>query len=174
MGVFSKLKDLVGIEEIDDDEITEEEVKQAEAKLERKTVEPRQPYSSTYRDIKDTKENKETKDSKEHKVMPMTRVSERTGAMKLIVIEPAGFEDCSKLVDDLKAKKPVIINLVNLEPTVARKIFDFLSGATYALNGNVQKIADSIFVFAPESVDIAANVEHKSLEIGTNSKNIWR
>lgn len=173
MGVFNKLKDLVGIEEIEDDEITEEEVKQAEAKLERKTVEPRTSYNNSYRE-NNMKEIKSIKDSTDHKVMPIQRTSERTGAFKMVVIEPAGFEDCSRLVDDLKARKPVIINLVNLEPTVARKIFDFLSGATYALNGNVQKIADSIFVFAPENVDIAANVEQKNLDFSAGAKNMWR
>ena len=64
-------------------------------------------------------------------------------------------------MDSLKAKKPVIINLENLETDTARKIFDFLSGATYALNGNVQKVANNIFVFAPENVVIAADGEHK-------------
>ena len=81
----------------------------------------------------------------------------RTGSnsLKLILIEPKGFEDCSKLVDSLKARKPIIINLENLERDIARKIFDFLNGATYALNGNVQKIANNIFIFTPENVDVA-------------------
>jgi len=60
-----------------------------------------------------------------------------------------------KLVDSLKSRKPVIINLENIENDTARKIFDFLSGGTYALNGNVQKIAQNIFVFLPENVDVA-------------------
>ena len=55
----------------------------------------------------------------------------------------------------MKGRRPVIINLEKLETEVARKIFDFLSGATYALNGNVQKVANNIFIFAPENVDIA-------------------
>jgi cell division inhibitor SepF len=78
-----------------------------------------------------------------------------TGAFKLVLIEPKSFDECPKLVDSLKSHKPIIINLERLDTAEARKIFDFLNGATYALNGNVQKIANNIFVFAPENVDIA-------------------
>ena len=67
-----------------------------------------------------------------------------------------------KLVDSLKAKKPVIINLEKIETDTARKIFDFLSGATYALNGNVQKVANNIFIFAPENVDVAAYIDQQA------------
>lgn len=84
-----------------------------------------------------------------------------TGTFKMVVIEPKGFEECPKLVDNLKGRRPVIINLEKIETETARKIFDFLSGATYALNGNVQKVAANIFIFAPESVDIAANQEER-------------
>ncbi|MGN0711108.1 MAG: cell division protein SepF, partial [Anaerovoracaceae bacterium] len=88
--------------------------------------------------------------------------------------EPKSFDECPKLVDNLKLKKPIIINLEKIESDTARKIFDFLSGATYALNGNVQKVANNIFVFAPENVDIAANVEHKGIEFGNTNKSPWR
>ena len=81
--------------------------------------------------------------------------SRTTNPFKLVVIEPEGFEECPKLVDSLKTRKPIIINLEKIESETARKIFDFLSGATYALNGNVQKVANNIFVFAPENVDIS-------------------
>ena len=79
--------------------------------------------------------------------------------MKLIVNEPATFEDCSKIADNLKNRKPVIINLEKLETETAKRIFDFVSGATYALDGSVQKVANNIFVFAPDNVDISSNIE---------------
>ncbi|QHI74005.1 cell division protein SepF [Aminipila terrae] len=102
---------------------------------------------------------------------PMTA---NTVPFKMVVIEPKGFDECPKLVDNLKAKKPIIINLEKIESDTARKIFDFLSGATYAVNGNVQKIANNIFVFAPENVDISANVDHKGIDFSGNVKSPWR
>ena len=160
MGVFDKFKDLVGIEEVDDDDITEEEIQAAAAKLERKTIDPKPAHTAV---------------KPEAKVTPLSTrtVSDKTGAFKLVVIEPKSFDECPKLVDNLKSRKPVIINLEKMETDTARKIFDFLSGATYALNGNVQKIANNIFVFAPENVDIAASVEHKGIDFGGNQKSIW-
>jgi len=162
MGVFDKLKDLVGIEEIDDDEITEEEIQAAAAKLERKTVDTKSSYQPTPA----RSEMKERKPQAAPAARPSVTVSDRTGSFKLVVIEPKGFDECPKLVDNLKSRKPVIINLEKIESDTARKIFDFLSGATYALNGNVQKVANNIFVFAPENVDIAASVEHKGIDFG--------
>jgi cell division inhibitor SepF len=98
-----------------------------------------------------------------------------TQRFKIVVIEPHSFEDCPKLVDSLKARKPVIINLERIETDGARKIFDFLSGATYALAGNVQKISNNIFVFLPENVDVSTNTEHKgSITFGAEDGNPWR
>ena len=55
----------------------------------------------------------------------------------------------------------------------AKKIFDFLSGATYALSGNVQKVASNIFIFAPENVDINSSVEHKGFDFNQPQKKKW-
>ncbi len=174
MGFFGKMKDLIGIEEIEDDEdITEEEIQaameQEKAKTERQTFVPaqRQDYREKSKPL--ALENKEA-----GKPAPMGRVSSSTTAMKLVVIEPSNFDECPKLVDNLKARKPIIINLANLDSSVARKIFDFLSGAVYALNGNIQRIADGIFVFAPENVDIAANIEHAGFDFDPKKNTPWR
>ena len=164
MGLFGKFKDLVGIEEVSDDEITEEEIKAAANQLERKSIEPKSSYAA----VKGDKDLKTP-------ALSQKPVNPNTAPFKLVVIEPRAFDECPKLVDNLKSKKPVIINLEKLDSDTARKIFDFLSGATYALNGNVQKVANNIFVFAPENVDISANVEHKGIDFNSaGQKNPWR
>ena len=159
MGLLDKLKDVVGIEEIEDDELTEEEVRRAERQMERQTMVPRTHSSRQMRE----------------NVVPLNRM---TAAMKLVVIEPTSFDESSKLVDSLKERKPIIVNLEKMDTTTAKKIFDFLSGATYALNGNVQKIANNIFLFAPENVDISlgetssSNYEFTGIE--GFQKDTWR
>ena len=163
MGIFGKFKDLVGIEEIEDDEITEDEIKKAEKQLERKSVEPKHFHTAGKPELKEVK-------TPPQQGKPLSQ----TAPFKLVVIEPKAFDECPRLVDNLKSRKPVIINLEKLESDTARKIFDFLSGATYALNGNVQKIANNIFVFAPENVDISANVEHKGIDFNSGQKSPWR
>lgn len=163
MGIIDKFKDLVGIEEIEDydDYDDYEEEREPIRAAERKPIEMRPGFQRN-------------QDSRDGKVIAMQNrtVSAITSAFKLVVIEPSGFDECPKLVDSLKSKKPIIINLEKIESDTARKIFDFLSGATYALNGNVQKVANNIFVFAPENVDIAAGVEqHKGLSFEHDKRN---
>lgn len=175
MSFAESIKKMIGIEDIDDDEmITEEEVNAAKAKL---TQEARK---SSEREIPSY--SKPMGAPKTSTPAPAPRANEKrfsmtgTSAFKLVLIEPKSFEECPKLVDSLKGRRPVIINLEKLETEVARKIFDFMSGATYALQGNIQKVANNIFIFAPENVDIAATQSQKqSAGFGAeDSDNPWR
>lgn len=165
-GLFSKLKVLVGIEEIEEEEF--EEVRETPA-LERKPMETRNSY------LPPKTETKESRETKEPRVLPMaSSMATSPNQVKMVVIEPKSIDECPRLVDSLKAKKPIIINLEKIETDSARKIFDFLSGATYALNGNIQKVANNIFLFAPENVDITAQVEQKNSGYADGVKNPWR
>ena len=160
MGFSDAFKKLVGIEEINDD-FTEDELNSAKEEIRREE--------------RKTSGGFQSKGAEQVKAIPMEkRVSiAGTNAFKLVVIEPKSFDECPKLVDSLKGRRPVIINLEKIETETAKKIFDFLSGATYALNGNVKKVANNIFIFAPESVDIAANQDERGFEFGGN-KSPWR
>ena len=168
-GLFSKLKVLVGIEEIEEDDYEEE---RETPTLERKPIEPRNTYNPPKTELKD---NRDSRDNKDSRILPMA-ASKATSPnqMKMVVIEPKSIDECPRLVDSLKAKKPIIINLEKIETDSARKIFDFLSGATYALNGNIQKVANNIFLFAPENVDISAQVDQKNGNFSDGTKNPWR
>lgn len=166
MGVFSKFKDLMGFEEYeDDDEIEEGEDYKYQGEYDRKPVETRTPVMNSSR-------------YDHSNVVPMQNrtVKAITNAFKLVVIEPEGFDECPKLVDSLKSRKPIIVNLEKLDTDTGRKIFDFLGGATYALNGNVQKVANNIFVFAPENVAIFAEGENKPYNFsgGEHESNPWK
>ena len=74
---------------------------------------------------------------------------------RLVVFEPKGFEEVQSIVDQLKNRRPVIINLEETDKAVARRIVDFMSGAVYSLAGGMQKISVSIFLFTPSSVEIS-------------------
>ncbi|MDD2189569.1 MAG: cell division protein SepF [Eubacteriales bacterium] len=168
-GFFYKLKTMIGIEEIDEEDHPEE-IPGASSSQERKPMDSRGSYSPVRNEVKDIKE------SKDNRVLPIQNksINQNTNQFKLVVIEPKSFDECPKLVDNLKARKPVIINLEKVETDTARKIFDFLSGATYAVNGNVQKVANNIFIFAPENVDVSASVDQKNIDFSGAPKNIWR
>lgn len=163
-GFFSKLKVLIGIEEIEDEDVGEDFLP---PKQDRKPAEVRSVYSTQRAEAKEIKD-------KDSRVLSMASRSTSPNHFKMVVIEPRAFDECPKLVDSLKSKKPVIINLEKIESDTARKIFDFLSGATYALDGNVQKVANNIFVFVPENVDVAAYVGERAPGGGDGIKNPWR
>lgn len=73
---------------------------------------------------------------------------------KVVVMQPENFDDAQEICDHLKANKPVVINLEQLEKEFGQRILDFLSGAVYALDGTIQKVSTSIFIIAPNNVDI--------------------
>jgi len=78
--------------------------------------------------------------------------------MKVVVYQPDSYDDTQSIVDNIKNRKPVVVNLENLEIDLAQRVLDFLSGAVYALDGTIQKVARGIFVLAPNNVDITGNI----------------
>ena len=77
-----------------------------------------------------------------------------TAQLKLVVMQPEKFEDAKDIANHLKSKKPVVMNLESVDRDVARRIVDFLSGAVFALDGNIQKVSNGIFLIAPYNVGI--------------------
>ncbi len=75
---------------------------------------------------------------------------------KIEVFEPRTFEEAVEVVECLRAKRPVVINLEEVDAELARKVFDFLSGALCAIDGKAEKISKSIFLMAPNNVQISA------------------
>ena len=78
--------------------------------------------------------------------------------MRVVVMEPNTFEEAQNIADQLKSRRPVIVNLENAEKLLAKRIVDFISGTTYALNGNMQKVGNGIFLFVPNNVDISGEM----------------
>lgn len=73
---------------------------------------------------------------------------------KVVIMQPENIDDAQDICDHLKNKKPVVINLEDVEKEPAQRIVDFLSGSVYALDGNIQKVSAGIFLVAPNNVDI--------------------
>ena len=90
--------------------------------------------------------------------------------MKVIVYEPTSYDDAPTIVNSLKTRNAVVVNLENIHDTeVSKTIFHFLNGAIYAMDGDIRKISKAIFVLAPSNIDIDGNIK-KELE----SKGLFR
>ena len=178
MSFMDKMKNLVGIEDVYDDDdfdITQEEIDNYKSKMSAAAPsysdEPAPSSSISPRGFGDV-------------APPMTAMPKSTpnakasmnqsGPFKMVVIEPKSLDECRKLVDNLRARKPVIINLEKVETDLARKMFDFLGGATYALSGTVQRINPNIYTIAPNNVNIKALVDRATEAGKPANSNPWK
>ncbi|MDO4384299.1 MAG: cell division protein SepF [Eubacteriales bacterium] len=175
MGIKNFMNNVLGIDDDFDEEITEQEIEEEKAKISAsKTPKSSNRTESIKVDkVEPAPTGKSYKmDNSYESIAPalsrgqLNKNYSMNGSapFKMLVIEPKSFEECTKLVDNLKSRKPVIINLERVETEVAKKIFDFMSGATYALSGNVQRVTANIFIFAPANVDIAAKMSNREAE----------
>ena len=164
MSFMEKMKDLVGIgEEYDEEmEVSQEEIdaykreviaeESAHASAPAAAAAPmsRTPFSEIAKPMPKT---------------PVAAMADRdsaanaSGQFRMVVIEPKNIDECKKLVDNMRNFKPIIVNLERVETDMARKMFDFLNGAVYALEGTAQKINQNIYISAPKNVNIKAMVD---------------
>lgn len=104
--------------------------------------------------VKEPKEAKEPKEpnplQKRGKIVNI----HTTTQLKVVVVQPVTFEDSKEIADHLKTKKPIVVNLENIDRDIAKQIIDFLSGAVYALDGNIQRISNGIFLIVPYNMGI--------------------
>ena len=92
--------------------------------------------------------------NKKNKVVGMPGVQQ----VKVIISQPNSFEQSEEICEHLKEKKSIIVNLEYVNKDVARRIIDFISGAEYALDGNIQMISNSIFLVAPYNYEITNEI----------------
>ena len=88
------------------------------------------------------------------KVGGTSTMTQRPTAMKVVVIEPKVFEDSESITHQLRDMRPVLINFENTDPHEAARIVDFVSGATYALDGKLEKVGKDIFMCVPVNISI--------------------
>jgi cell division inhibitor SepF len=82
--------------------------------------------------------------------------------VKVIVIEPQSFDDAQQVANCLREKKPVVINFEKTNGDEAKRIIDFISGTTYALNGEIKKVGHNVFLCAPSNVNVTYTENERS------------
>ncbi len=84
--------------------------------------------------------------------------------VRVVVSEPRTFDETRSITDNLKNRRPVIVNLEHAEAELAQRVVDFVSGATYALSGSMQKVGNGIFLFVPNNMDISSELREQGKE----------
>jgi cell division inhibitor SepF len=77
---------------------------------------------------------------------------------EIVVLQPKTFDDARAAADYLKMRRPVVVNLQGSHADLARRIVDFTSGVTYALDGHMLRVGEQIFLFTPSHIVITADV----------------
>ena len=90
------------------------------------------------------------------KVLPMTGT---VATSKVVITQPESYEDVEEIGEYLKQRRSVIVNLESINKEDGKRILDFLSGASFALDGNIQKVSNLIYLITPTSVEIQNDVE---------------
>ncbi|HLM26269.1 MAG TPA: cell division protein SepF [Thermoleophilaceae bacterium] len=88
------------------------------------------------------------------------------GDLQVHLVVPKSFNDAQQIADQFKDAIPVILNLQGTDTDLSKRLIDFSSGLTYALDGGMQRIADKVFLLTPRNVDVSAEERARLIEKG--------
>jgi cell division inhibitor SepF len=142
MSFINKMKNFIGLNDIEEDDEYEDEVEAV--------------------DYKQSEQQKQVNNNMNSygKKGNVIKVHSNND-MKLFICEPEKYEDCTRAVDELKNRKAVVLNIESLDLEDQRQIFEFIKGAVYALEASIQKVSKGIFVIAPTNVQIDGKMGEK-------------
>ena len=93
-------------------------------------------------------------------------VARTNGDVRVHLVIPKSFNDAQQIADKFKDSIPVILNLQGADTELSKRLIDFASGLTYALDGGMQRIADKVFMLTPRNVEISAEERARLIEKG--------
>ena len=163
MGVFDKFLDIMKLndDEYDDDDFYDDDFEDDDfdEKPHRSIFGNKKSRSDDFDDF-DMDEDKHLAPSSGNKVTPMRQPAARRGVnMEVCVVKPTSVDDSREITETLLAGRTVILNLEGMDLEIAQRIIDFISGATFAISGNLQKISNYIFLVTPTNVDISGDLQ---------------
>ncbi|HEX4527340.1 MAG TPA: cell division protein SepF [Gaiellaceae bacterium] len=97
---------------------------------------------------------------------PQIEAVPNPSSVKVHLVLPRSFNDAQQIADKFKQGIPVILNLQNADTELSKRLIDFASGLTYALNGGMQRVADKVFLLTPRNVEVSAEQRAALLERG--------
>ena len=90
----------------------------------------------------------------------------RAESVQVHLVVPKSFNDAQQVADQFKDDVPVILNLQGTDTDLSKRLIDFASGLTYALDGGMQRIADKVFLLTPRNVEVSAEERARLIEKG--------
>ncbi|MFN5855380.1 MAG: cell division protein SepF [Pseudanabaenaceae cyanobacterium] len=155
MGIFTKLKDFVGLSEEQEYEYEYDEASTREYQelyQEENTPAPAAEETQPRRNRERSSFRPSANNEGLGNVIGMPGAA--NGLSQVMVMEPRSFEEMPQAIQALRERKSVVLNLTMMDPEQAQRAVDFVAGGTYALDGHQERIGDSIFLFAPSCVQV--------------------
>ena len=87
------------------------------------------------------------------------KLSHRSGSSEIFIRRPRNQDEARICVDCLRGRRAVVVNLKDVQPDHALRVFDFLTGATYAVGGQLEQAGDGVYLLTPQSIGIMAEEE---------------
>jgi len=150
MSLLSKLMDTMRLTDVEDDDYFGADDEYEDTKTTRKG---RFTAREEDEDLDDPEDAKPRFFPRSSKVVPIRK------AMEVSLVKPTSIEDAREICDYLLTGKAVVLNMEGIHTEVAQRIIDFTSGATYSMNGNLQKISNYIFIATPDSVELSGDFQ---------------
>ena len=91
-------------------------------------------------------------------------VDSNASQVRVHLVLPRSFNDAQQIADRFKDSVPVILNLQSADTELSKRLIDFASGLTYALDGSMQRVADKVFLLTPRDVEVSAEERARALD----------
>ena len=154
MNVLNKFKDFMGLneEEYDDYDSSDDDAYRSEYQQPEPVA--AQPVEEERRTSRGAgRAATEIRSGARNNVVGMPNMMH--GVSEMILIEPRSFEEMPQVIDALKQRKSVILNMTLIRQEEAQRSVDFVAGGTYAIDGHYERIGDNIFLFTPNCVQVS-------------------
>ena len=156
MKILDKVKDFMGLSEDYDEDYDETDDDAYSGQYQQPEASTPQPAVEEERHNLRSRVNGESRSaSKVNNVVGMPGIN-MNAVSEMILIEPRSFEEMPQVIDALRSRKSVILNMTLIRQEEAQRSVDFVAGGTYAINGHYERIGDNIFLFTPNCVQVSS------------------
>jgi cell division inhibitor SepF len=153
--ILDKVRGFMGLDEEYDDDYDEADDDAYSGQYQQPESSNPQPAVEEERRSLRSRVNGETRSaSKVNNVVGMPGIM--NGVSEMILIEPRSFEEMPQVIDALRSRKSVILNMTLIRQEEAQRSVDFVAGGTYAIDGHYERIGDNIFLFTPNCVQVSS------------------
>ncbi|AIR10708.1 cell division protein SepF [Ligilactobacillus salivarius] len=132
------------------------------------------PEEEYYEEVTDSKQavstntdiNRASEPEKDNNRQVMSLMSSKNNSttvqreQKIMVFDPSVFSDVKNIGKMILNGRAVIVNFRKMDENQIHRVIDFLSGLIFAVNGDMQRIGEKIFLCTPKNFKIEGDLSN--------------